>query len=148
MNQPSPPQFPPPARPRRPLGVNLLILAYLTLSVAGWLRFAGTINSWELLWRVYLKVSPWYLLADGFLWGVLGLVSCLALWLRQRWAPSFALIVAAVTLLSYWIDRLILMDRSSSRANLPFMVGIWLVFLALVFGTLLRNKTRAYFQKE
>lgn len=110
-------------------GVRLLWLAFILLSVSGWLRIVDTIVRWE--WLEYAGVLPGtlYLAITGGMWGIAGLLA--AFWILQgrSWGRLVSLAVMLFYVLTYWIDRLFFAQAPGTASNTIFALLVTAIIL-------------------
>lgn len=128
----------------RPKSVTLLIVLVLIMGVINIVRFIQTIKLWEFLLEI-LSISPVYLALTGFLWGFMGLILALGLFRGKKWAAKLMLFVPVFYFVYVWIDRLLIRVPASKNSNNPFVAGLSVLLLLLVYWTLSRKKVKAYF---
>jgi len=128
----------------RPLSVTLLALGGLSIAGLNLLRLMDTLRLWGFL-KQLLPITPLYLALTGLIAGGIALIAAWGLWKGRGWAPRFTLLAALAYAAYYWLDRLLLSNADSRRANLPFAGGATLILLALVFWILSRPKAKAFF---
>ncbi len=132
-----------PSRRRRPLSVTLLALGVLSIASVNLLRFWNALQQWDFL-VVLLPISPLYLVASGFVWGLTGLILFYGLWRGRRWAPRLSVVVALFYTCYYWLDRLLVSSRGFS-ANWFFVGMVNLVLLSMILWVTTRPKAKAFF---
>lgn len=111
----------------------MVYFGFALLTLAGFLRMVDSILNWYWLSFSGVRPGPWYLVASGGLWGVVGLAALGWVWLPL---PRYRLVGAGAALfygLSYWIDRLFVGSPEAGLPNSGFGVLITLLGLALVF---------------
>lgn len=131
----------PASRPRRTLGFILLVAGLGVFSLMGWLRLAQALERWQMLALLGVWPGPAYLAAGGALWGVAGLISGVALWLRLPHSFALARAAALVYALTYWLDRLWVVRSPAAHANRPF--ALLLTVAGLVFTFLILRQAEA-----
>lgn len=131
-------------KPPRPLSVTLLALGVLSIAGLNLLRLVDALRLWDFLSKL-LPIPPLYLALTGLGASGFGLVLAWGLWRAKRWAPSFTRLAALAYAIYYWLDRLVLSNADSRRANQPFAAGATVILLALVFWILSRPKAKAFF---
>lgn len=136
---------PAPKRPGRPFALKLLIAGLLFFSWMGWVRFQQALVNWTWLQSLPIAPSPLYLAASGAVWGLLGLVAGLGLWLRRGWSIGLARIAATWFALSYWLERLLLGRAPATQVNLPFALTLTALALFYTFGVLSLPRQRLGF---
>lgn len=130
---------------RRPRLLSFLAILFWMMSVSGWLRAYGAISEWGLLTQLHLSVAPLYLVLSGVAWGLVGLAAGVVIWAGRVWPPIFAAIAALFYPVTYWADRLLFSAPGSGGANLPFALGVTLIWIAFAAGTLFGKAARRYF---
>ncbi|MEJ2011657.1 MAG: hypothetical protein P8X64_05460 [Anaerolineales bacterium] len=127
----------------RPRLVTCLSLAVLTFSAV---QFASVL-AWLRLVPLELTLPAWYLPARSLVWGLVGIVAALGLFLGWSWSRRFTRYSAVVYLLWYWADRLILRSSTTARQTLWFYGGLQFLATLLILWVLGRKGTRAYFEE-
>jgi hypothetical protein len=102
----------------------LLVLGFVYLSILGWSRLRQALLAWDLLREVGVSPGPWYLVAGGFVWGVLGLAAAVFVLMRRPWSGRAAFAAALALALSYWLDFLIFTSAAEMMVNWPFSLGV------------------------
>ena len=87
-----------------------------------------------------ITVSPFYLAADGFVWGISGLILSWGLWTGQTWAGKAILVLALLFAGAFWIDLIWVSEPEQLQTrwliNLVFTsLGLLAVFLSLNLTT-------------
>jgi hypothetical protein len=88
-----------------------------------------------------------YLAVTGALWTVVGLVLVVGLWLRRKWSAWGAPVAVALYPAYYWIDRLLVADRSAIANRVVFLVVATLLVCGYLLFASFHPKTRAYLTK-
>ena len=123
-------------RQSRPRNITVLSIFVLLISLFHLLKLSQVITQWEMLSALPITVSPFYLAADGFVWGISGLILSWSLWTGQAWAAKAGLILpllfaGACGVGVIWISEA---EQLQTRwlINLVFTVlGLPAVFLSL-----------------
>ena len=136
------------SKTKRSFFLKLLILAFMLLSLMGWLRLEQALQYWTFLKELGISPGPFYIAFGGALWGTAGLASALALWLRQPYAPLLAGGTAVFCTLWYWADRLFLAQNSLVNLNWPFALIINLGLLFFVFLVLALPRQKSFFNTK
>ena len=123
-------------RQSRPRNITVLSIFVLLISLFHLLKLSQVITQWEMLTALPITVSPFYLAADGFSWGVSGLILSWSLWTGQTWAAKVGLILALLFAGVFWIDLIWISEPEQLQTrwliNLLFTVlGLLTVFLSL-----------------
>jgi hypothetical protein len=114
----------------------LVIFGLLGLSIYGWLRFQQSLALWDILIQIGIWPGPLYLAISGAVWGMLGLVAGVGLFLRKNWAARFTQAAVLFMAAWYWFDRLVLVKSEAAQANLTFMVLLTILSVAFTFAVL------------
>jgi hypothetical protein len=130
---------------KRPFGVTLLLWLVLSLSAFGFLRLFGALRWWDILTEFRASLSPLYLSITGAGWALAGIVLLWSVVVRRRW--SYPAIPAAIVLclVEYWIERIFF---EAPRANLPFMIGLSVLLLAITFACARNRRTKNFLLKS
>ena len=123
-------------RQSRPRNITVLSIFVLLISLFHLLKLSQVITQWEMLTALPITVSPFYLAADGFVWGVSGLILSWSLWTGQTWAAKVGLILTLLFAGVFWIDLIWISEPEQLQTrwliNLVFtMLGLPAVFLSL-----------------
>jgi uncharacterized membrane protein len=137
-----------PVTPRRPLALRLIFWLLVLWTVLGWLRFAQSLQNRDLILRLTSPGVYYYLLSAGLLWGLMSLPPLWGLTLRTAWARVATGVAAALYPALYWIERLVLWQDETSRANWSFMLALTVLWLAIAAWGLFSRRGRAYLQKS
>lgn len=131
-------------RTGRPFLVTLLAVAVLIMASINLLRFVQALSQWSFLSSLP-HVSPIYLTVSGLVWTVMGFPLAWGLWRGHPDTPKAARIVTPLYSLYYWLDRILLKSGSGSLENWPFMAGLTVVLILLVYLILARSGSRAFY---
>lgn len=112
----------------------------LVLSLSGWLRLQQSLARWDDLSQAGLQPGPLYLAITGALAGLAGLVVCIALWRRSRWAPGLTIVVLVSCIIWLWVDRLWIARSPAALTNWPFLLGASAVILTGTIYALHRGR--------
>jgi hypothetical protein len=120
----------------RPWNVAVLSIFVLLFSLFHLLKLSQVITQWEMLSSLPITVSPFYLAADGFVWGVSGLILSWSLWTGQTWAAKAGLVLTLLFAAAFWIDLIWISEVEQLQTrwliNLVFTaLGLPAVFLIL-----------------
>lgn len=133
---------------KRPFWLVTLILAFLLLSLMGWLRTEQVILQRRFLATLELYPGPIYIAVSGAIWGIGGLLSSLGLWLRKKWSRTISLMITLLFTAWYWIDEFLFSPLSASRPNLLFRIAVTIISLSYIFIVLFHPHYRRYFRHE
>jgi len=123
-------------RQSRPRNITVLSIFVLLISLFHLLKLSQVITQWEMLSALPITVSPFYLAADGFVWGISGLILSWSLWTGQAWAAKTGLVLALLFTGAFWIDLIWISEAEQLQTrwliNLVFTIlGLPAVFLSL-----------------
>jgi hypothetical protein len=123
-------------RQSRPWNITVLSIFVLIISLFHLLKLIQVITQWEMLPSLPITVSPFYLAADGFVWGISGLILFWGLWTGQTWAGKAVLVLALLFAGAFWIDLIWVSEPEQLQTrwliNLVFTaLGLAAVFLSL-----------------
>jgi len=123
-------------RQSRPRNITVLSIFVLLISLFHLLKLSQVITQWEMLSALPITVSPFYLAADGFVWGISGLILSWSLWTGQAWAAKAGLVLALLFAGAFWIDLIWISEAEQLQTrwliNLVFTIlGLPAVFLSL-----------------
>ena len=127
--------------------VLALVVIFLLLATAGWLRFQQALANWSLLASLGIWPGPLYLVLGGAAWGVVGLPAAVTLWLGRRGSLRLTWIAAWFYPLTFWVDRLFFSPAPEARTGWPFWLGASLVWLGYVFIVMRSQAVRRYLVK-
>jgi hypothetical protein len=103
-------------------------------------------------WSFLESLSPApplvYLAISGLVWGVVGALLVWGLLLGRSWAPRLTQISAPLYATFYWLDRLLIADRSAIYSRWPFAVGLTVLLLIFTFWVLSRPKVQHFYQNK
>jgi len=102
----------------------------LVLALSGYGRASLAISARGLLEQAGFQPGPFFLIASGLAWSLLGLVGAGLLLVRRVWASRAVLGISLALAASYWADRLLLTRSASAQANWPFALAATLALLA------------------
>ena len=127
-------------RVHRPRNITVLSIFVLLISLFHLLKLSQVITQWEILSSLPITVSPFYLAADGFVWGISGLILSWGLWTGQTWAGKAILVLALLFAGAFWIDLIWVSEPEQLQTrwliNLVFTsLGLLAVFLSLNLTT-------------
>ena len=131
-------------KPRRPLGVTLLVWLVLIVTAMNIGRLALALQNWDFLAGL-LPISPLYQVLSGLFWSLSGLPLLWGLWRGKSWAPIYWGLALLAHSLYYWADRLLLPGYAGRNINWPFALGVNLFLLVWSLWVLSRPKARNFF---
>ena len=127
--------------------LKLLAAGFLIVSAFGWLRMEQALATWNWLLQVLPSPSPNYLTFSGAVWGLMGIVCALGLWLRFKGAPPFVRATACVMALWYWSERILLTRSPQGWVNWPFSLFTTILCLMFVFAVLAHPRQNGVFDR-
>ena len=138
----------PPEKPKkRPISATLLTCVVLIMASLNWFRWVAVLRGWTFLQSLSPAPPVFYLLISGLIWSVLGVVLVWGLFLGRPWAPRLMQISAPLCALVYWLDRLLIADRSAIASRWPFALGLTFFLLCVTFWVLSRPKVQSFYQQ-
>ena len=129
---------------KRPLGVTILIVTVLIFTSLNVLRVGSAIQYRDFLTQPQVTVPLNYLVISGSVWAGLGIALIIGTLVRQKWSIILMKICTSVYVAYYWVDRLLIADRSSISSRWLFATGLTIALIILIFWILTRPKTKAY----
>ena len=114
----------------------------------GWLRLITVLRQWSFLQNLSPAPPVVYLAITGLVWGVLGAFLVWGLFLGRPWAPRLMQISALLYAVTYWLDRLLIADRSAITSRWPFAFGLTILLLVFTFWVLSRPKVQHFYQNS
>lgn len=133
---------------RRPRSVTFLSLFVLICSGFYLTRVFVILRSWSFWEEQYLPYASYYLLVTGLVWGLIFLGLAAGLWFGKKGAGRILRAVTLVYLGYYWIERIFLSRNTPTTSNWPFLLGITLATLALIYWLLSRPAARQYLGED
>ena len=133
---------------KRPLSATLLTWLVLIIASSNWLRVIEVLRQWTFLQSLSPNppVPVLYLGITGLIWGLLGVILVWGLFLGRSWAPRLMQFAAPIYAAYYWLDRLLIADRSAIASRWPFALGLTILLLSFTFWVLSRTKVRQFYQ--
>ncbi|HPH96355.1 MAG TPA: hypothetical protein PKW33_07045 [Anaerolineaceae bacterium] len=105
----------------------LIVILLLGGGLLGWLRLRDALSGWDVL-AAYLPQSTLvYLAAGGGVWLAAGFTAALAYFFRLKWGPWAACMVLLGFTASFWLERLLMMQRADSYLSTPLALTLSLV---------------------
>lgn len=130
----------------RPLSVTMLGVGVLILMVFYLTRLIGSIAQWQILTELSIPGAPLYLLISGVVWSVLLLIWGAGLWWGHPLARRAGLAVLPAWTAFFIIERLAFTQLTGPSSSDTFWITACLLFCAWGMWTLLRKRTRQYFE--
>ena len=130
---------------KRPRMVTVICLMFLLISVSHLFKFIQVLLNLRILQSLPITVSPFYLAADGFVWGVSGLILSWSLWTGQTWAAKVGLILTLLFAGVFWIDLIWISEPEQLQTR--WLINLLLTVLGLltVFLSLNLTNSRVFF---
>jgi hypothetical protein len=119
---------------KRPFILWVLILVFAGLAVFGWIRAEQAVQNWSLEAALLSQFLPIYSIISGTAWGLAGMLATAGLWLRLRWAVLAAWAAALFYPITFWLEKVLVLQSPTRLTNWPFEAGVsifWLLFVAL-----------------
>jgi len=127
--------------------ITVLALIFLAVSLTGWLRLWQAVSEWNLLFELEMRPGPFYLAGGGAIWGLIGLPAVYGLWTGKSWAPLYARLAVVVYLLSYWLDRSMMVIYGEPPSNWVFTLLVSVFVTGFTFWVFNQNGSKRFFQK-
>jgi hypothetical protein len=121
--------------PRRPFTLYILVLVLLGFTILSLVRATQAFLQWDFLVTIDTHPGPLYPLLTGSFWAVWGVAAIIGLWLRRKFALSFAAWLVAGYTIWFWVDRLLV--AVSPPANTGFAIGSTLFWIVITGSMLL-----------
>jgi hypothetical protein len=147
MNERNTPRIKEQKPPKRPFAVSILVVLVLFFTTINGVRSYSAINSWELIIDLVPRNLLIYIIASGFIWGVVGLLLSVGIFFRKKWSLIIMRIAVPLYLLYFWIDRLFIAEHDYIYARWQFYLGLTVLILVFYFWILRREKTKKYLNK-
>ncbi len=132
---------------KQPLILGVISLVFAGLVVFGWIRVQQAVQNWSLETNLLGQLFPYYSVISGAAWGLAGAPAMAALWMRLRWARPVAWAAAIFYPLTFWIEKVLVLQSPTKLTNWPFDAGVsiaWLLFVALGLNL---NSSRKFLKK-
>lgn len=126
----------PQANKRRSLLLSGMVFCMLYFSFLNWLRMIETIRDWNFLMELGLAPLPLYYVISGAVWGLVGVVAGVGLWMRQHWCLLLTAILVGLYAVWYWLERLFLTGSLTSMTNWLFTLGLTVLLVLIIGGSL------------
>ena len=133
--------------PTRPYWVIALCLFILLISLFHLLRFVLVLSAWQLLRQLPLRVSPFYLGLDGFIWAAAGLGLTLGLWRGSSPAWAWTQVLAGLYTAACWADLIWTASPTLLSTRWPFNLGLTILGLGFVYTALHVKASRNFFNR-
>ena len=133
--------------PRRPFSVTFLIVVVLIFTSLNVFRMITAIRTWEFLSVLLPDVSIIYLVITGAIWSMVGFPLSIGLFSGRKWSLPMTRIAVILYISYYWVDRLMVAERSAIASRWPFVSGLTILLLVLTFWILGRPKTKEFLIK-
>ena len=118
---------------KRPRVITYLSILAFLFSFFYLLRFSQALIQWEILGDLPLSISPLYLVINGLVWGLSGLVLGWSLWTGRSWARKFCLIYTFVFAAFFWIDLILVAEPIVLQTRWIFNLAVTLLTLPAVY---------------
>jgi hypothetical protein len=142
-----PSSFENPQAATRPFGVTILIVVVLIFTSLNTLRMITAIRTWDFLVESPVDVPVIYLVITGAIWTGIGFPLVVGLLTRRKWSPSMAQIAIVLYVCYYWLDRLVIADRSAIASGWQFALGSTILLFCFTLWTLIQSKNKGFFAK-
>jgi hypothetical protein len=129
----------------RPLGVTVLAWTVLSLTVLNGLRLLEAIRGWNFLLSLEQTPPVLYIAISGLIWSLIGVPLFLGLILGRPWAVGLMRVAAIAYAAYYWLDRILIADRSVIANRWLFDLALTVSLLVAIFWVLSRPKSNRFF---
>jgi hypothetical protein len=133
---------------KRPRIITYLSILVFLFSSFYLLRFSQVLIQWDILVDLPLSISPHYLMINGLVWGLSGLVLGWGLWTGRSWARNFCFIYALIYAAFFWIDLIWVAEPIVLQTRWIFNLAVTLLALPCVYFCLNSNSSRNYFNRN
>jgi len=116
----------------RPFPLKLMALGLLVFSILNWMRVGTSISSSHLVVQYASAPLPLYWIITGILWGIIGVVALVSLWLRRTWSLWLIGIGTACFTIWFWLDRAFLQVNPDRWRN--WLMNLIINVLILIFN--------------
>ncbi len=135
-------------RQSRPRNITVLSIFVLLISLFHLLKLSQVITQWEMLSALPITVSPFYLAADGFVWGISGLILSWSLWTGQAWAAKAGLVLTLLFAGAFWIDLIWISEAEQLQTRWLINLVFTVLGLSAVFLSLNLTNSRVFFNEN
>jgi len=132
----------------RPRWLIILALVFLVLSLMGWLRVREILAVASLLSHTYAFPAPEFLVLTGIVWGLVGLPASAGLFFGWRRADKLTWVATALYLVTFWLDRFLLVRAVEVRANSLFLAGLSGLWVLVTFVVLRSQPVQNYLHRQ
>jgi len=129
----------------RPTSVTILALAVLCIAAYHALGAVAAIQGYTVLQQLPLALPPAYLLGRGVVWALAFAALAAGLWWTKHWARLGTPTALSVYVAAGWVERLIFAQSDYAQVSAPCFALLQAMALAVVWGLLLRRRTRQSF---
>lgn len=95
-----------------------------------------------------MSVPVWYFSVTGVLWGTIGLVLTIGLYVGRPWASVLTRWLSLAFVLWYWLDRLLFVNTDFARGSTVSAIAVSIIFVIMIFWILLRPGAKSFFQSS
>lgn len=131
----------------RPRSVTLLALLVLCIAAFSVLGLVSGVRRYTVLSRLPLSLPPVVPIVSAAVWAAAFGLLAFGLWRLKRWARWGTLAAVTLYLAQFWLERLLFGQSDYIRITTWFYVGLDMVILVLVWGSLWRAKVRHSFSE-
>ena len=120
----------------RPFPLKLMAVGLIVFSVLCWMRIGQALIDAKLLTQFTLAPLSLYWVITGTLWGILGIVALIFLWLRYTWSLWLIGISAALFTAWYWLDRAFIQNNPGRWSSWLFILILNILILIFIYSTI------------
>ncbi len=131
-------------KPKRPFLILLLCLVYAGWVVFGWIRVQQAVQNWSLETSLLGQFFPFYSVVSGVAWGLAGAPAIAGLWMRLKWARPAAWAAAIFYPLTFWVEKILVLQSPTKLTNWPFDAGVTMIWLLCVALALHLKSSREF----
>jgi hypothetical protein len=113
-----------------------MAVGLMVFSALCWMRVGQALIDAKLIAQFTLAPLPLYWVITGALWGILGIIALVFLWLRYTWSLWLISISAALFTTWYWVDRAFIQINPGRWSNWLFILILNLLILIFIYSTI------------
>lgn len=121
----------------RPFPLKVLAIGLVIFSVLGCMRFSQALIEARMLVTITIAPLPAYWLVTGAIWGLIGVISVILLWLRYTWSLWLISVGTGLFTVWFWLDKALVQSNPGRWSNWIFLAILNLVALVFIYSTLI-----------
>lgn len=127
-----------PARfPGRPFPLKLLAAGLAVFSILCWMRFSQALAEAKLIAQITAAPLGLYWSISGAVWGMLGMLALIFLWLRQTWSLWLIGIGTCLFTAWFWLDRAFFQSNPDRWSSWLFTLILNVLILIFIYSTII-----------